>query len=198
MSKVQLSGNVSGTGIFTIASPNSNTDRTLTLPDNTGTVLTSASTITQNNGPAFRAWQSVQQTGFSAGTFTKITLTTEEFDTASCYDTATSRFTPNVAGYYQISATLWIVPSSGTTLNSGFIPLFKNGSWYADGTFYTTGGGFQVGEIGNTVSTLMYMNGTTDYVELYTWGSTSSGTYDTIGSNQQPRVHFSGCLVRAA
>jgi hypothetical protein len=44
MSKVQLQGNVSGTGVFTIASPNSNTDRTLTLPDNTGTILTSATT----------------------------------------------------------------------------------------------------------------------------------------------------------
>lgn len=42
MSKVSLAGNASGTGIFTIASPNSNTDRTLTLPDNTGTLLTSA------------------------------------------------------------------------------------------------------------------------------------------------------------
>mgnify|MGYP001338129603 CR=1 FL=1 len=44
MSKVQLAGNASGTGIFTIASPNSNTDRTLTLPDNTGTVVTTGST----------------------------------------------------------------------------------------------------------------------------------------------------------
>lgn len=38
MSKVQLQGNASGTGIFTIASPNSNTDRTLTLPDAAGTL----------------------------------------------------------------------------------------------------------------------------------------------------------------
>ena len=42
MSSVSIQGNASGTGIFTIASPNSNTNRTLTLPDNTGTVLTSA------------------------------------------------------------------------------------------------------------------------------------------------------------
>jgi hypothetical protein len=39
MSKVALSGNASGTGTFTIASPNGNTDRTLTLPDASGTVL---------------------------------------------------------------------------------------------------------------------------------------------------------------
>jgi hypothetical protein len=42
MSRIALSGNVGGTGTFTIASPNSNTDRTLNLPDNSGTVLTSA------------------------------------------------------------------------------------------------------------------------------------------------------------
>jgi hypothetical protein len=38
MSKIALSGNASGTGTFTIASPGTNTDRTLTLPDATGTV----------------------------------------------------------------------------------------------------------------------------------------------------------------
>jgi hypothetical protein len=42
MSKVVITGNASGTGDFTIAAPNSNTDRTLTLPDETGTVLTTA------------------------------------------------------------------------------------------------------------------------------------------------------------
>jgi len=42
MSKVVITGNASGTGDFTIAAPNSNTDRTLTLPDDSGTVLTTA------------------------------------------------------------------------------------------------------------------------------------------------------------
>jgi len=45
MSKVKIEGNASGTGTFTIAAPNSSTDRTLTLPDEAGTVLTSASDI---------------------------------------------------------------------------------------------------------------------------------------------------------
>ena len=48
MSKVALSGNASGTGTFTIASPNSNTDRTLTLPDQTGTLLTGSGAISVN------------------------------------------------------------------------------------------------------------------------------------------------------
>ena len=43
MSSIKLESNASGTGIFTIASPNSNTNRTLTLPDATGTINTSGS-----------------------------------------------------------------------------------------------------------------------------------------------------------
>lgn len=46
MSQVKIQGNASGTGIFTLAAPNSNTDRTLTLPDTTGTVITTADTGT--------------------------------------------------------------------------------------------------------------------------------------------------------
>jgi hypothetical protein len=42
MSSVSIQGNASGTGIFTIASPNSSTNRTLTLPDATGTIITTA------------------------------------------------------------------------------------------------------------------------------------------------------------
>ena len=49
MSKISLAPDASGSGIFTIASPNSNTNRTLTLPDNTGTIITSgtAGTVLQ-------------------------------------------------------------------------------------------------------------------------------------------------------
>lgn len=45
MSKVAIAGNVSGTGTITVAAPNTNTDYTLTLPAETGTVLTSASSL---------------------------------------------------------------------------------------------------------------------------------------------------------
>jgi hypothetical protein len=42
MSKIALSGNASGTGTFSIAAPNSNSDRTLTLPDASGTLARTA------------------------------------------------------------------------------------------------------------------------------------------------------------
>ena len=40
MSKIALNPNESGTGVFTLAAPDSNADRTLTLPDEEGTVAT--------------------------------------------------------------------------------------------------------------------------------------------------------------
>jgi hypothetical protein len=50
MSNITLSANAGGTGIFTIASPSSNTNRTLTLPDETGTLLTSGGAISGTTG----------------------------------------------------------------------------------------------------------------------------------------------------
>jgi|2_EtaG_2_1085320.scaffolds.fasta_scaffold40294_2 hypothetical protein len=40
MSKIKLTGNSSGTGVLTVTAPNTSTDRTITLPDGTGTLLT--------------------------------------------------------------------------------------------------------------------------------------------------------------
>jgi hypothetical protein len=49
MSKVKIEGNASGTGTLTIAAPNTNTDRTLTLPDGAGEILTDASSLPAAN-----------------------------------------------------------------------------------------------------------------------------------------------------
>lgn len=42
MSNIAIQGAATGTGVFTLASPATNTDRVITLPDEAGTVLTSA------------------------------------------------------------------------------------------------------------------------------------------------------------
>jgi len=41
MAKVKIQGNASGTGVLTVTAPNTSTDRTITLPDSTGTLLNS-------------------------------------------------------------------------------------------------------------------------------------------------------------
>ncbi len=45
MSKVSIAGDVNGTGVFTIAAPNGNTNRTITLPDVTATVITDSAGV---------------------------------------------------------------------------------------------------------------------------------------------------------
>jgi hypothetical protein len=49
MSQVTLQGNASGTGIFTIAAPNSDTNRTVNLPDAGGDVVLADATQTLTN-----------------------------------------------------------------------------------------------------------------------------------------------------
>ena len=67
MSKVVIQGNASGTGDFTIAAPNSNTDRTLTLPDAGGTLdrLDRAGNVLQ-----VVQTQSTTQETFTSGAYT--------------------------------------------------------------------------------------------------------------------------------
>jgi hypothetical protein len=53
MSKIALSGNASGTGTLTIAAPNTNSDRTLTLPDGSGALYNQSNivgTVSQSGG----------------------------------------------------------------------------------------------------------------------------------------------------
>ena len=45
MAKVKIQGHASGTGILTVTAPNTSTDRTITLPDATGTLATTADTF---------------------------------------------------------------------------------------------------------------------------------------------------------
>ncbi len=133
---------------------------TLELQSNGTTIATISSTglSTQVGAPAFSAYQSPAQT-LSSGVVTKIQLQVEEWDTANCFDNVTNfRFTPNVAGYYQINGGIQV--NNTVTVISVF--LYKNGSLYkflATSNTATLSGAYG--------SSLVYLNGTTDYVELY-------------------------------
>jgi len=75
MSKVTIQGDASGTGIFTIASPNSNTDRTLVLPDEAGTIITTAG-VPSSAMPTGSVLQVVQATKTDSFTTTSTSFTT--------------------------------------------------------------------------------------------------------------------------
>jgi hypothetical protein len=178
MANLILNGSTSGS--VTLSSPAVSGTTTLTLPATSGTVITTASTFA-GTGPAFSAYQSSAQT-LSTYTATKLTFTTEEFDTNSNF--ASSTFTPTISGYYQINAGFEL-----NSTNAGMtLMLYKNGSLFKrlfntnnTTTFHVSG------------STLVYANGSTDYFEIY--GTISSG--QALVANAYA-TYFSGSMVRSA
>lgn len=134
--------------------------------------------------PAFSAYNGSAQS-FSASTYTKITFPTEEFDTASNF--ASSRFTPTTAGYYQISTG---VRFSASTANGWYFLLYKNGTSYQTIGLIEGVDAFRY-PFGNA-STLVYMNGSTDYLEIYCAFDASSPT--TVGG--AANTYFTGVGVR--
>jgi hypothetical protein len=174
----------STSGIVTLAVPAVAGTNIATFPAATGTVMVSG------NMPAFSAYLSAD-TSISNTTSTKIPANTEEFDTASCYDTSTYRFTPNIAGYYQVSGNTLI---GGGSTGICLLQIYKNGSVAKFGTeipFSATGGTF----IASTVAALIYLNGSTDYVELYAYQS-SGATQTMYGASYVN--YFQAVMVRAA
>ena len=185
MSKVAIQGAATGTGVFTLASPATNTDRTLVLPDEAGTVLTTATPGVPVNGPAFSAYQDGNQI-ITTTTWTKAALSLEAFDTNANFDTATYRFTPTVAGYYQLNASAIMQSSSANiTLVAG--SLYKNGTPSSYGTY---GAIAATNFFGVMVSDILYMNGSTDYVEFFIYAIATS----PFSTNNR----LTGALVRTA
>jgi hypothetical protein len=175
---------VAGSGVLTLpvatdtlvgkATTDTLTNKTLTSPTITGATITVASTT----APAFFAYQNSAQT-ISSTTLTKVTLDTELFDTNSNF--ASSRFTPTVAGYYQISATIAV----GATTTGGGAYIYKNGAIYSSS--------YQGSMNSSSVSTVIYLNGSTDYVELYVYFAVGQ----VMGVSAQ-QTCMSGAMVRSA
>jgi len=149
-----------------------------------------------STGPAFFAYMSVTQS-VTQYVATKLAFNVENFDTASCYNNTGSTvggipayaFLPNVAGYYQINGNGQAGSSVAGNLASASI--YKNGALYATGASGGTGGSFYAG---SSTSTIVYLNGSTDYVELYFYTSVTGN----LPVDQVARQTFSGALVRAA
>ena len=147
------------------------------------------SLATLGNGPAFSAYQGISQT-LSANVYTKIQLNTERFDTNSNFDPTTNyRFTPTVAGYYQIN---YAVYGTTTSTMTNFVgALYKNGSVYEYGNINTSTGNQQYASV-----SLVYMNGSTDYLEIYIL---VNGTGTLSATQAGGTVNFmSGFLARGA
>jgi hypothetical protein len=164
-------------------SPRSGTDITLgdsgdtfTIPS--GATITNSGTATGfggTNTPAFQAFMNGNQT-IATGSYTKLEMDAEVFDTDSKYDTSTYRFTPTVAGQYWVWGKFRF--DDGVDIGSAIMAFFKNGTIFSKSTEFTT-----------DVTTLMF--GMTveldsdDYLEIYAYQS-SVGSVSVNGNATYP------------
>lgn len=139
--------------------------------------------------PTFSAFMTTTQT-VTTGIESRAVLDTVEVNLGGAYNTTFSRYTPSVAGYYQINIS---GRAGGTSVTAAWFFVKKNSSttsWrLIDG-----GAGYT-----NSGSVLILMNGTTDYIELWGVVTGTTPTFEVdggspVGSNC-PRM--SAFLARA-
>lgn len=156
----------------------------LVLDGSTG--ITTPSGVPLNTVPAFSVYNSSNQ-GVSNNTSTKAVFNSNYFNVNSGWDATNNWFKPTVAGYYQIN--FQIGNNSGSYYK--IATLKKNGSVWFSGTRTDAAQSFI-----STGSTVVYLNGSTDYLELY--GYVGSGaSFDSPVSTDACTL-FSGFLARAA
>jgi hypothetical protein len=164
---ISVTGNVVATGTMTASAVNA--------------ALYQINGIKALNGPAFSAYGSVV-TSLPNGISTKIVLDSEEFDTDSVFDSTNYRFAPPIPGYYQFNAHVSVVTYANSTNTSQIITIYKNGSEYKRGvrTPVNTQG------VGTQISTMIFMDGIVDYIELYVLQGSGATVSTEVGSSYGP------------
>lgn len=169
--KLQVGTDASASNNFTIYQPatpdgtlrigvgNADSPTEVARFDSTGLVLTTVPLAAAVNTSGM---------SYSGGVYTKVTFQTTTYDTTSDFDLANNRYTPSVAGYYQVYGS-WQIDNNYVVRSA----IYKNGTNVARGPQNNSGFGAQV-------TALVYLNGSTDYVELYAY---SSATFTSAASN---------------
>lgn len=137
------------------------------------------------NAPVFRAGSNTITVPTGLDSVTWFTTFSETFDTASAFDISTGRFTPTVAGYYEINARV-SYSSDGITATYVGVVVGKNGDQYALSSVGSVGGYPTM-----SVSDVVYLNGSTDYVQVGT-------KHNASGSAISVSAAISGALIRPA
>ena len=145
---------------------------------------------TQNfNTPAFKAYNESTQT-LTDDTFTKIVFDTEVFDTNNTYDNSTNyRFTPTVAGKYFVFSQVALQSNTNTSIVYCNLLIYKNGSSVFDGNlnhrmdFNATANYTRSNNL--NISSIIDMNGTTDYLEIFGRINVTSGTPQVSNDQSQ-------------
>ena len=130
------------------------------------------------NGPSFSAYRATSAQAVASGVApTKIQFNAEEFDTDNAYDAVSNfRFTPQVAGYYQVNASV----AQGGTSATGFsaIELRKNNATYKAGNRSPNNANGVIVQL----NAIVPMNGTTDYLEIF-YAQTTGASMNVAASS---------------
>ena len=149
--------------------------------------------LASNLAPAFSAYASTN-TNLTSSTWTKVAINTENFDTNNNFDSTTNyRFTPTVAGYYQVNFT-GTNSASNSNAYWAYHAIYKNGSAYIGAYSVFPSGDIQ--NFSNNLSQVIYMNGSSDYLEFYVNVYVASGTPSYGGGAGNTLA--SGYLARSA
>jgi hypothetical protein len=169
-SSITSSGNT-----LVFKTPNSANAMTI---DTNGNVI-SANVVISSLKPAFAVYANTQTTT-SASTYTKIAFKFKELDSTNSFDSVTNyRYQPKLAGWYQINGSVgWIASQTET-----YTVIVKNGTIYRWGT---DSAGY-----GTNVSAMIYLNGSTDYIELFV--VTAGSTLNVTGASA---TYFQGFWIR--
>jgi len=120
---------------------------------------------------------------------TALKMAGREFDADNCYNPITGVFAPTRSGYYQINA--HSQPINPATSN--MVAIYKNAALYKMGTTIGTGGTATTNLVNNPtavaptsssvitmydshVSTIVYLNGTTDQLTIQATATFATGT----------------------
>ena len=138
------------------------------------------------NTPAFFVTRGSDQT-ISDLTQTKIQLDTEILDTDNSFDNSTNyRFTPTTAGKYFIFAGAYANSQTDSNLNIFELIIKKNTTEVSQAVNRLTANPAR--EFSGTLSFIVDMNGSSDYIEMFATVDTANSGSILIKGNASPRA----------
>ena len=125
----------------------------------------------------------------TSGVWVKMTFDTVDYDTTSDFNTSTYRYTPSVAGYYFVTASGFLNTNTSTR---PVVSIWKNGGEYKTEAWLGTSA---LGGNSGNITNIVYLNGSTDYIEAYI--SQNTGSTITL-TNNSVITYFQAHLIQQA
>ena len=149
-----------------------------------GTLQNDGAAVGGTNTPAFRA-RVTADTTFTTGTYVAVTFPSEDFDTASAYDTSNGRFTvpSGQGGKYFIYSQLLVNAGSPDQLSFVQINLYKNGAQIRN--IHTNFSNNYIRRTGFNFVTVEDLSAS-DYLQIYVYADDSSGNPDLYNDSTNP------------